>query len=116
MKRQAGEGGYTLVEILVSLMVLGFIALGSFELLTALLHSSIVSKRQAVAYTLATNQMEYLKSLPYDNLAIAGGSIPSNNTLPSSFSQKVNGDKYTVKTAVAYTDDAYDGCGSYPSQ
>jgi type II secretory pathway pseudopilin PulG len=116
MKRQKGEGGYTLVELLVSLMVLGFIALGSFELLTALLHSSIVSKRQAVAYTLATNQMEYLKSLPYDNLAIAGGSIPSNNTLPASFSQKVNGDNYTVKTAISYTDDAYDGCGSYPSQ
>lgn len=113
MRRQ--EGGYTLVELMVSLIVLGIIALAAFQLLTALLHSAIVSKRQAVAYTLANNQMEYLKELSYDQLAVAGGAIPSSTTIPASFSTKVNGETYIVKTGVVYADDAFDGCGSYPT-
>ncbi|MDB5164549.1 MAG: hypothetical protein JWL89_175 [Candidatus Saccharibacteria bacterium] len=114
MKRQ--EGGYTLVELLLSILVLSIISLAFFTLFTALLHSSVVAKRQAVALTLATNQMEYLKSLPYDNLAIAGGAIPSNNTIPGTSVKIINGVKYTVKTSISYADDAYDGCATYPSQ
>ena len=110
MRRQ--QGGYTLVELMVSLLVLGIIALAAFQLLTALLHSAIVSKRQAVAYTLANNQMEYLKELSYDQLAVAGGAIPSSTTIPASFNVKVNGEKYIVKTSIDYADDAFDGCGS----
>ena len=110
------EGGFTLVEMLVSIIVISIISLAAFQLMTALLNSTIVSKRQAVAYTLANNQMEYLKELPYDRLAVAGGSIPSSYTIPGSFTQTINGDKYTIKTSVVYADDAYDGCGSYPSQ
>ena len=113
MRRQ--QGGYTLVELMVSLLVLGIIALAAFQLLTALLHSAIVSKRQAVAYTLANNQMEYLKELSYDQLAVAGGAIPSSTTIPASFNVKVNGEKYIVKTSIDYADDAFDGCGSYPT-
>lgn len=110
------EEGYTLVELIVSLAVLSIIAVSAFTLMTSLLHSTIIAKRQAVAYTLANNQMEYLKSLPYDNLAIAGGAIPSNITIPGTFTKKVNGEDYTVKSGIVYSDDAYDGCGSYPSQ
>ncbi len=114
MNRQ--QGGYTLVELILSLFVLAIISLAFFDLFTSLLHSAIVAKRQAVALTLATNQMEYLKSLPYDNLAVAGGAIPSNNTIPGTLNKTINGDKYVVKTNISYSDDAYDGCGSYPSQ
>lgn len=114
MKRQ--EGGYTLVELMLSIVILATISLAFFSLFTSLLHSAIIAKRQAVALTLATNQMEYLKSLPYDNLAVAGGSIVSNNTMPSTFTKTVNGERYTVKTSIEYADDAYDGCGSYPTQ
>lgn len=113
MKRQ--EGGFTLVEMMLSLLIFSIIALAFFDLFTGLLHSAIVAKRQAVALTLATNQMEYLKSLPYDNLAVAGGAIPSNYTIPGTLNKTVNGDKYTVKTQIEYSDEAYDGCGSYPS-
>lgn len=105
-----------MVELIVSLAVLSIIAVSAFTLMTSLLHSTIISKRQAVAYTLANNQMEYLKSLPYDNLAIAGGAIPSNITIPGTFVKKVNGEDYTVKSGIVYSDDAYDGCGSYPTQ
>ena len=109
------EGGYTLIELTVSIVVIAIISLAAFQLLTALLNSTIVSKRQAVAYTFANNQMEYLKELPYDRLAVAGGSIPSSYTIPASFNQTINGEKFTIKTSVVYADDAFDGCGSYPT-
>src|SRR5580698_7867586 len=113
MKRH--EGGYTLVELLVSLAVLTVFSLGVFDLFTSLVHSAISAQQGAVASTLATNQMEYLQSLPYDNLAITGGPIVSSTTIPGVITKTVNGIKYTITTSIGYVDDAYDGCGSYPS-
>lgn len=113
---RSNQTGYTLVELLVTMTVLGILVLGSANLFTSLLHSAIVSQRQAVASALATNQMEYIKSLPYDNLAVAGGAIISNNTIPASFTKTVQGMKYTITNSITYADDAYDGCGSYPTQ
>jgi type II secretory pathway pseudopilin PulG len=109
------EGGFTLVELIVSFTVLIVITLGFFDLYISLLHSAVVAKRQAVATTLATNQMEYLKSLPYQSLAVAGGPIPSTTTIPGTITKTVDGDTYTITTDISFADDAYDGCGSYPT-
>lgn len=107
--------GFTLVELLLSLIVLTIVAITFFDLYISVLHSSVVAQRQAVALSLANNQMEYLKSLPYNNLAVAGGPIPSNTTIPGSFNIVSNAHTYTVKTQIVYVDDAYDGCGTYPT-
>ena len=109
------QGGYTLVELMVTMTVLAILGLGAFTLFTSLLHSAIVAQRQAVASALATNQTEYIKSLPYDRLAVQGGAIVSTTTIPASFTKKVQGITYTVTTNITYADDAYDGCGSYPN-
>lgn len=117
MKAGAREGGagYTLVELVISMTVLAIVALGVMSLFITLANSAAVTKRKAIASTLATNQMEYLKSLPYDSLAVAGGSIYSTNPLPASFTTTYAGLTYTIKTSINYVDDAYDGCGSYPT-
>ena len=109
------EAGYTIVELLTVIVVIAIISASALNLYASLVSSAIVAKRQAVASTLATNQMEYLKSLPYDSLAIAGGPIISNSYLPASFTTTTDGDKFTVTTDISYVDDAYDGCGSYPT-
>lgn len=108
------QSGFTLVELVVSLVVLSVISVSLLGLFTSLVNSTLLIKRKAIALTLATNQMEYLKSLPYNSLAIAGGSIISSNPLPASSSQKLNGVTYTTTTSINYVDDAFDGCGSYP--
>jgi type II secretory pathway pseudopilin PulG len=110
------QGGFTLVELTVSFVVLGIIAISILGLFTALVKSAVVTRRKAVASTLATNQMEYLKSLPYNSLAVAGGAIIATNPLPATTTQKLNGVTYTIKTSINYVDDAFDGCGSYPTQ
>lgn len=114
--RWSDKRGFTLVELTVTLSAFAIIAIAILGLFSALVRSTIVAKRQAVATTLATGQMEYLKSLPYDSLAIAGGSIYSTNPLPGTTTSTLNGVEYTITTSINYVDDAYDGCASYPSQ
>lgn len=114
--KRSNAAGFTLVELVIGLTVVGIIGLGIFGLYLALVNSAVVAQQKAHASTLATNQMEYLKSLPYNNLAVAGGSIYSTSPLPASSTQKLNGVTYTIKTSINYVDDAYDGCAAYPTQ
>jgi prepilin-type N-terminal cleavage/methylation domain-containing protein len=114
-RRGQFDDGFTLVELVIGLTVLSIVALSLTGLFTALVNSSVVAKQKAVASSLATNQMEYLKSLPYDNLAVVGGSIFSTNPIPATKTQTLNGVTYTIKTEIGYVDDAYDGCGNYPN-
>lgn len=109
------KGGFTLVELMVSLVVLSIIAFAFFDLFNALLNSSELAQRQATAVALANTEMEYLKSLPYANLAVAGGPIVANQYIPASTNKTVNGHLYLITVQIEYVDDAYDGCGPYPS-
>jgi hypothetical protein len=115
MRRSLEQGGATIIELTLSLAVFMIIAIGMFSLLTYLQQSSLIGKQKAVASTLATNQMESLKSLPYDSLVIAGGSIYSPTPLPATRTDTLNGTTYTTKTSINYVDDAYDGCANYPN-
>lgn len=111
-----GEIGATLLELLISLTVLAIVTVSMFALYTGLIHSMLLARNRSIATTLATNQMEYLKGLPYDSLAVAGGSIYATNPLPAQSTQTVNGSIFKVKTSINYVDDAYDGCANYPNQ
>lgn len=118
MKRKLSplsEDGVTLIELLISLAVLALITISMFSLYTNLIHGMFVAKNKAIATTLATNRMEYLKGLSYDSLAVAGGSIYSASPLPATSTQVLNNISYTVRTSINYVDDAYDGCASYPT-
>ncbi len=114
-KRRAGESGFTLVELTVSMVIISIVVVAFFGLFISLVRSTVIAKRRAVALTLATNQMEYLKSLPYDSLAVQGGSIIASSYIPATSNKTVNGVRYTTTTSISYADDAYDGCGAYPT-
>lgn len=82
------ESGFTLLELLVSMTVIGVMSVGFFSLFTALVNSSTLAKQRSVGGTLANNQMEYLRSLPYDSLAVSGGSIISSSYIPATTTKK----------------------------
>jgi len=111
----ANQRGFTLVELLISMVVIGIISVGFFSLYTSLISSSVLAKQRAVAGMLASNQIEYLRSLPYDNLAVSGGNIISNSYIAGTVTKRINGTNFTVVTSIVYADDAYDGCGPYPT-
>jgi prepilin-type N-terminal cleavage/methylation domain-containing protein len=114
-RRYSLQEGFTLVELTVTLVAFAIIAISFMGLFTSLVKSTVVARKQAVATTLATSQMEYLKSLPYDSLAVTGGSIYATVTIPPTKTQILNGVKYTITTSINYVDDAYDGCANYGS-
>ncbi|MEO8862795.1 MAG: prepilin-type N-terminal cleavage/methylation domain-containing protein [Candidatus Saccharimonadales bacterium] len=109
------DAGFTLVELVIALGVFSVVAASIFGLFISLTSSAVIAKQKAIAITIVTNEMERLKSLPYDSLAVAGGSIYSANPLPATTTTKVNGFTYTAKISVSYVDDAFDGCADYPS-
>lgn len=115
MVKKSTSVGFTIVELLVCIVIFATIGVSFLILFTALVNSTVIAKRRAVASTLATNQMEYLKSLPYDKLAVAGGSIYATSPLPASITKTINAVPYIIKTSINYVDDAYDGCASYPT-
>jgi type II secretory pathway pseudopilin PulG len=117
MMRVKQQGGFTIVELTVTLGIFSIVALSVLGLYTSLVRSTIVAKRQAVGLSLATNQMEYLKSLPYDDLAIVGttSAIGVSSPMPATKTEKINGVTYTVTTSINYVDNAFDGCANYPT-
>lgn len=115
MKSLRREDGFTLVELTAAMTVFAVAAISFFALYNSLIQSTVLAKRQAVALTLATNQMEYLKSLPYDSLVVIGGSMGGTPTIPATKTETVNGVQYTITTQIDYVDNAYDNCGTYPT-
>ena len=63
--RVRGDGGFTLIEVLVATVILSFSLLGLFSLHTMALRSSRLSARMSVCNMLARTQMEYLMGLPF---------------------------------------------------
>lgn len=114
-KQGRRTGGYTLVELVVAIGLFAIVSVASVSFITNTMGSLALAKQRTVGLTLATNQMEYLRSLPYDSLAVVGGSIYSPAPLASSVTKTVDTVTYTVKTSINYVDDAYDNCGSYPT-
>jgi prepilin-type N-terminal cleavage/methylation domain-containing protein len=113
---QHTQAGFTIVELSIAIVIIGMMVISLFGLYISLVQSAVFTQRKAIALTLATDEMEYLKSLPYDGLAVAGGSIIATSYVPGTITTTQNGVKYTTKVSISYIDDAYDGCGTYPNQ
>jgi protocatechuate 3,4-dioxygenase beta subunit len=114
MKRY--EGGFTIAELIVSSVVLITLILAMLGLYTTLIGTANVATVKSVALGAATEQLEYVRSLPYDSLAIEGGSINSSGPkLPGTKDVTRNGYGFEIITSIQYVDDAYDGCLSYPT-
>jgi hypothetical protein len=110
------KNGFTTIELLVSSVVISILAISVFSAYIALNSVTIFAKQKIIGTEVATNQLEYIKSLPYDNLAVIGGAIPHPNPLPNSKTESIDGVNYVVKTSINYVDDAHDGCASYPDE
>ena len=99
--------GATLIDTVVgtALVLLIFMAL------VGLMHSSLLvaslAKAKAGATAVGDNQMEYIRSLPYDSVGTVGG-IPAGAVAQNSTTTQ-NNIPYGVRTFVEYVDDPADG-------
>ena len=100
----------TLIDTLVGTAVTLIIFLALFGLLRASLLMASVAKSKAVATAVATTQMEYIRSLPYDSIGTVGG-IPQGVVSETSTST-MNNIGYGLRTFIQYVDDPADGVGA----
>jgi len=110
--------GSSLIEALVASAVFALAItafLGVLQIGTRLSHDT---KSHVGAVALAQERMEYLRSLPYDDVGVAqggtySGSVGAGFEALSEYTESVtlNGVSYTRRTLVTYYDDPADGVG-----
>lgn len=90
-----------------ALLLIVFVGLyGAFQLTLELVQSS---KSKTGALALASERVEYIRSLQYDDVGTVGG-IPSG-TLVEEETETLNGIEYARRTFVQYVDASQDGLG-----
>lgn len=101
------------MEMVVSIGILTLILVGFLSLLQTGMKLATENKGRTGALSLATEKMEYMRSLPYGEIGVVGGN-PAG-IVPPSKSIALNGITYTRKVSIAYIDDPKDGLGALDS-
>jgi len=99
--------GMTLIDVVVgtSIMLIVFLGIfGAFKISIQLVYST---KAKTGAVSLLTEQLEYIRGLPYENVGTFGG-IPAG-VIPQTEQVHLNGVDYIRNTLVQYTDAPEDG-------
>lgn len=99
----------TLIDVLVGTAIILIVFLALFGLLRASVDVSQLTKAKSVATSIAESQMEYVRSISYDQVGTVGG-IPSG-IIPQNATSTSNGVPYSVRTFIDYYDDPADGTG-----
>ncbi len=115
IRRASKAHGFTITEMIIVIAVFAIVMVGVMTALLTYLRAAATATIRANAYGLAVQEMEWLRSMPYDSLAVAGGGITTSATpLPSTKTITISGHEYEARYRIYYGDDAYDGCLPYP--
>jgi type II secretory pathway pseudopilin PulG len=90
-----GEAGMTLIEVMIAAMVLVLGAAATFGVLSAATKNAQRAKSSQIALDLAQEEMERMRSLPYDALAIS--EAPTPETDPLSPNSRVTGGSFALQ-------------------
>lgn len=101
------NSGFTLIEIVVGMGVLAMLFTAIALMLQMSLQAVGESRVRAVAASLASQQLELARNLPYHDVGTIGG-IPAGS-LPQTQDVVVNNQNFVVTNSVVYIDDPYDG-------
>jgi hypothetical protein len=85
LKPLANEEGMTLIEVVVATLVLALAALATFGILASATRNAQRAKASQVALDLAQEEIERLRGVPYDELAITSEPKHSNSSLNPNF-------------------------------
>ncbi len=90
--KKSGESGLVLIETLVAFAVLSLVVLALLSGLMTSSKATMTSREQTIAESLARSQLEYIKSLNYQNSYPNDPSIimPSGWTIPVSLVELVH--------------------------
>lgn len=106
-KNKYFKKGITIIETLIALFIFSVITLSFYSVFTVGSKYILSSKNKIIAIALANERMEFLRNLPYDQVAIVGG-LPNGSIDPEE-NVSVEGKTFRVITDVRYYDDPDDG-------
>jgi type II secretory pathway pseudopilin PulG len=89
VRRLRREAGLTLVELLISIALLGFVLLGIAPLFIASVKSNYSANEYTSIHNLARDRLEQLMNLPFTDAQLTAGSFP--NDLPAFLPDPVTG-------------------------
>jgi len=108
------EKGFSLVEILVSVLLVSAFTVTVFTLVIHSIKVTANNKYILSAKTLVNKKLEYIRSLPYDDIGTISGAV--NGIIPDSEDVTNNNGHFTIDTYINYIDDDFDGTdGGSPS-
>jgi len=90
-----GERGMTLVEVVIAALVLAMAAMATFALLASATKNAQRARQTQVSLDLAQEELERLRSVPYDDLAISSAPTPSASKQSPNF--RVQGNTFALK-------------------
>ena len=97
--------GFTLIEVMVSLVVSMMLVFGIYSLVMYSLHITADNKFYVEALEIANQKMEQIRNLSYNDVGTISGS-PAG-VIPD-YEYSVRG-RYTIYTSIQFYDDPYDG-------
>lgn len=107
--RSTKSSGFSFVEMLVTAALVALVFGGLFGSINSMIKLISNSKAKAGATALAVEQIEYIRSLPYDSIGTVSG-VPAGALLQNS-TTSLNGLVYSKRILVEYVDDPADGFG-----
>lgn len=102
--------GVSFIDVIVGTFLVLVVFLTLFGMLRVSLLVSSIAKARAAATSVATSQLEYVRSLSYDAVGTLGG-IPAGN-IPQYATTTMDGSTFVTRTFIEYIDDAKDGTGA----
>ncbi|MFA5001061.1 MAG: prepilin-type N-terminal cleavage/methylation domain-containing protein [Candidatus Paceibacterota bacterium] len=99
--------GFTLVEVLVASAIFAVLALGIYQAFLGVSSLTLSAKAKAGAISLANEQIEIARNLPYSSVGILGG-WPAGS-LPYERLATTSGMVFKITTTVRNLDDSFDG-------
>jgi len=106
MTRPATPRGMLLIDILVGIAVIGIVFTGVFGAFQLAVAAVARAKGEVEGSALLNSEMEYVRSLPYGEVGVAGGT--PDGALSAVSVQSENGISYTIRTVVGYADAGHD--------
>lgn len=107
--RQQRHAGAGYIDVIVGIGLMTVVFLGIFGVLRLSVEVIGNNKAKVGAIALANEQMEFIRSLSYNDVGVTGG-IPSG-AIASTTIETINNIEYTRRTDVRYVDAAADGLG-----
>jgi len=98
------------VEVIIDIFVITLVFGALISSFVLVIKTVNAGRLRTAAASLANEQMEGLRNLPYDSLSTQNGTILPQGTIPDTQTLVRSNSSFVLTTTIIYVDDPFDGC------